>query len=134
MARIDVPEWIPRVGMAGEAELPALGEQPVVSPYDRDEIARVAVSGEDAVDAAVAVALAAMGTAPIAAERARVLDRAAGIVEERAEVLADRAGGDLEHLSQFVDRRLALLLHREEDPALRRRQGRRQGRRKRGVH
>ncbi len=88
MARIDVPEWIPRVGMAGEAELPALGEQPVVSPYDRDEIARVAVSGEDAVDAAVAVALAAMGTAPIAAERARVLDRAAGIVEERAEVLA----------------------------------------------
>jgi acyl-CoA reductase-like NAD-dependent aldehyde dehydrogenase len=90
MARIDVPEWIPRVGMAGEAELPALGEQPVVSPYDRDEIARVAVSGEDAVDAAVAVALAAMGTAPIAAERARVLDRAAGIVEERAEVLADQ--------------------------------------------
>ncbi len=94
MARIEVPEWIPRVGMAGEAELPALGEQPVVSPYDRDEIARVAVSGEDAVDAAVDVARAAMGTAPIAAERARVLDRAAGIVEERAEVLARIIAGE----------------------------------------
>lgn len=88
MSRIEVPDWIPRVGMAGDRELPSLGDQPVVSPYDRDEIARVAVSGEDAVDAAVSVARDALGTAPIAAERARVLDRAAGLVEERSEAMA----------------------------------------------
>jgi acyl-CoA reductase-like NAD-dependent aldehyde dehydrogenase len=88
MAHIEVPGWIPRVGMAGDAELPTLGEQPVVSPYDRQEIARVAVSGEEAVDAAVAVARQALGSMPIAAERARILDRAAGLVEDRAEVLA----------------------------------------------
>lgn len=88
MARIDVPAWIPRVAMAGDDELPSLGEQPVVSPYDRDEIARVAISGEDAVDQAVAVAKAALGSAPSAAERARVLDRAAALVGERADALA----------------------------------------------
>ena len=88
MARIDVPAWIPRVAMAGEEELPSLGEQPVVSPYDREEIARVAISGEDAVDRAVAVAVAALGEAPAASERARILDRAAGLVEARAGELA----------------------------------------------
>ncbi|MFM8828358.1 MAG: aldehyde dehydrogenase family protein [Actinomycetota bacterium] len=88
MARIDVPAWIPRVAMAGDDELPSLGEQPVVSPYDRQEIARVAISGEDAVDQAVAAAKAALGTAPPASERARILDRAAALVAERADVLA----------------------------------------------
>ena len=88
MARIEVPGWIPRVAMAGDDELPSLGEQPVVSPWDRHEIARVSVSGEDAVDMAVAVAKGALGTAPPASERARVLDRAAAIVGDRAEVLA----------------------------------------------
>ncbi|MBM3665826.1 MAG: aldehyde dehydrogenase family protein, partial [Actinobacteria bacterium] len=77
MARIDVPGWIPLAAMAGDEVLPSIGEQPVVAPYDRDEIARVPVSGEDAVDAAVAVARAALGAAPTAAERARILDRAA---------------------------------------------------------
>lgn len=88
MARIDVPGWIPLAAMAGDDVLPAIGEQPVVAPYDRDEIARVPVSGEDAVDAAVAVARAALGHAPPAAERARILDRAAGLVHDRADALA----------------------------------------------
>lgn len=74
--------------MAGDDVLPSLGEQPVVAPFDRAELARVAVSGEDAVDAAVAVARGALGGAPHAAERARILDRAAAIVEDRGEVLA----------------------------------------------
>ena len=88
MARIDVPGWIPRQAMAGDEVLPSLGEQPVVSPYDRHEIARVDISGEDAVDRAVAVARAALGTAPTSAERARVLDRAAALVAQRADALA----------------------------------------------
>lgn len=96
MPEIDVPQWIPRVAMAADEVLPSLGEQPVVAPYDRAELARVAVSGEDAVDAAVAVAHSALGHAPPAGERARILDRAAMLVEERAgelaRVLAAEAG------------------------------------------
>lgn len=88
MARTSLPEWIPLQAMAGDDVLPSLGEQPVVDPYDRHEIARVAISGEDAVDAAVAVARAALGSAPPAAERGRILDRAAALVGERADELA----------------------------------------------
>ena len=108
MPEIDVPEWIPRVAMAADDVLPSLGEQPVVAPYDRAELARVAVSGEDAVDAAVAVARAALGHAPPAAERARILDRAAMLVEERTEelarVLAAEAGKPMRHARGEVSR------------------------------
>ncbi len=88
MARIDLPAWIPLGAVAGDDPLPAVGEQPVVSPYDGAEVARVAVSGGEAVNAAVAVARTALGTAPSAAERARVLDRAAGLVADRSDVLS----------------------------------------------
>jgi hypothetical protein len=54
MPTIVIPDWIPRTAMAGDEELPSLGEQPVVAPYDRAELARVAISGEPATDAAVA--------------------------------------------------------------------------------
>lgn len=74
--------------MAGDDVLESVGEQSVVSPYDGTGIARVAVSGADAVDAAVAVARGARGHAPHAAERARILDRAADLVADRSEVLA----------------------------------------------
>lgn len=88
MAPIDLPGWIPLQAMAGDEVLPSLGEQPVVSPYDRQEVARVAISGEDAVYRAVAVARAALGTALPAAGRARILDRAAALVAGRADDLA----------------------------------------------
>jgi acyl-CoA reductase-like NAD-dependent aldehyde dehydrogenase len=108
MPTIDVPEWIPRVAMAGDEVLPSLGEQPVVAPYDRAEIARVAVSGEDAVDAAVVVARASLGHAPPASERARILDRAAALVDERAgdlaRVLAAESGKPLKQARGEVAR------------------------------
>ena len=88
MAPIDVPGWIPLQGMAGDETLPSLGEQPVVAPYDRREVARVGISGEEAVDMAVAAGRAALGSAPPAAERARILDRAAALVGQRADALA----------------------------------------------
>ncbi len=88
MPRIAVPDWIPLHATAGDEVLPAIGTQPVLSPYDRDEVARVDVSGEEAVDMAVAVARGALGTAPHAAERARILDRASARVAACSEDLA----------------------------------------------
>ncbi|MSO43710.1 MAG: aldehyde dehydrogenase family protein [Thermoleophilia bacterium] len=68
--------------------LPVTGESVVRSPFDGAEIARVGVGGEAAVLRAVAVARSALGHAPIAAERARILDRASAMVRDRAEELA----------------------------------------------
>ena len=64
----------------------------VSSPYDGHEIGRVPSCGPDEVDRAVAAAharlTAARGDEPFpAAERAAVLDRAAVLLDERAEQL-----------------------------------------------
>lgn len=59
----------------------------VRNPYSDEVIATVAVGGEDDVAAAVEGALAHLPPPP-AAERARILDRAARLVSERAETFA----------------------------------------------
>lgn len=88
MSRVDIPSWIPVHGMAGGQVLPGADDRVIVSPYDGDEVAVVQESGADAVDRAVAVAVGALGHAPSAAERARILDRASALVRDRGEVLA----------------------------------------------
>lgn len=88
MSRVDIPSWIPVHGMADGQVLPGTDDRVIVSPYDGDEVAVVQESGPDAVDRAVGVAVGALGNAPSAAERARILDRASALVRERGEVLA----------------------------------------------
>ena len=88
MSRVDIPQWIPVHGMAGGDPLPGVADRVVISPYDGDEVAVVQESGPEAVDRAVTVALGALGHAPSAAERARILDRASALVRDRADVLA----------------------------------------------
>ena len=41
MSRVDIPQWIPVHGMAGDEELPCTGDRVVISPYDGDEVAVV---------------------------------------------------------------------------------------------
>jgi hypothetical protein len=41
MSRVDIPQWIPVHGIAGDDVLPGTGDRVIVSPYDGDEVAVV---------------------------------------------------------------------------------------------
>ncbi len=88
MTPVEIPEWIPVRGMAAGQVLPATAERVVTSPYDGYAVGVVDEHGPEAVARAVAVAVGALGAAPLPAERARILDRASALVRERADVLA----------------------------------------------